>query len=540
MSKGGISMALLEIKNVDISYGKRVTVKNVSLDLNAGEICSIVGESGSGKTTVIRAVLGLIAGGGKVTAGDIIYEGRSLLKLTPAEWRDLRGHDISMIFQDSGAMMNQTRLIGHSYVEYIRTHENISKEEAWKKMAQLLKEGYALPLDYTVGVEQRKTRALLLENEVVVQTKEDDMKEFATPAVRRAIWTGAAKVWPKIAENDKDENDGEDNDDSDDKRSAKRRDCFMKPMMPVSLCMADTRAGGGADTPVGKIIRELGLNIEDVLIDPSNFKDLNQGLDDATVDDIKNLMKYCVISRDRNFVSGKDKASDIVRSLLEYSNSPTNLSVSRYYCETQVDPKSRMAVKEMGEIMRRTFMNRIERNAWLDAESKAGAKEKLEKMLILVGWPDQWNESAEATVKDDGAMNTYDLICDLFKQRTSKTIPALAGKTDADDFFMTELTEMPAWEANAFYAPTNNEVLICASNLQPPIYDPTKDIVYNYALMGAPTLGHEMTHGFDATGALFDAIGAIRDWMSPRILSRLRLRMDGKGHPPTLSGIHYG
>ena len=76
-------MALLEIKNVDISYGKRLTVKDVSLNLNAGEICSIVGESGSGKTTVIRAVLGLIAGGGKVTAGDIVYEGRSLLKLTP-------------------------------------------------------------------------------------------------------------------------------------------------------------------------------------------------------------------------------------------------------------------------------------------------------------------------------------------------------------------------------------------------------------------------------------------------------------------------
>ena len=55
-------MALLEITNVDISYGKRVIVKNCSLTLDAGEICSIVGESGSGKTTVIRAVLGLLAG----------------------------------------------------------------------------------------------------------------------------------------------------------------------------------------------------------------------------------------------------------------------------------------------------------------------------------------------------------------------------------------------------------------------------------------------------------------------------------------------
>ena len=131
-------MALLEITNVDISYGKRLIVKDCNLTLEKGEICSIVGESGSGKTTVIRAVLGLLAGGGKVTAGDIVYEGRSLLTLTDKEWRALRGHDISMIFQDSGAMMNQTRLIGKTYVEYIQTHEKLSKQEAWDKGAEML------------------------------------------------------------------------------------------------------------------------------------------------------------------------------------------------------------------------------------------------------------------------------------------------------------------------------------------------------------------------------------------------------------------
>ena len=55
-------MSLLEIKNVDISYGKNLTVKNCSLNLDKGQICSIVGESGSGKTTVIRAVMGLQIG----------------------------------------------------------------------------------------------------------------------------------------------------------------------------------------------------------------------------------------------------------------------------------------------------------------------------------------------------------------------------------------------------------------------------------------------------------------------------------------------
>ena len=131
-------MSLLEIKNVDISYGKNLTVKNCNLNLEKGEICSIVGESGSGKTTVIRAVMGLLPGAGRVSAGDITYDGTDLLKLTPRQWRKLRGHDVSMIFQDSGAMMNQTRLIGDSYVEYILTHEDISKQDAWAKGIEMI------------------------------------------------------------------------------------------------------------------------------------------------------------------------------------------------------------------------------------------------------------------------------------------------------------------------------------------------------------------------------------------------------------------
>ncbi len=124
---------MLELKNVTISYKDRPTVQDLSMVLEQGKICSLVGESGSGKTTVIRAVLGLLAGGGKVTKGDILFEGRSLLGNSKEQWRKLRGTDISMIFQDSGAMLNPTKKIGKMFVEYIRTHEDISKSEAWKK-----------------------------------------------------------------------------------------------------------------------------------------------------------------------------------------------------------------------------------------------------------------------------------------------------------------------------------------------------------------------------------------------------------------------
>ena len=113
---------LLEVKDLNISYGDKLTVSGVNLELNTGEIMSIVGESGSGKTTVIRAIMGCLPGRGHVSGGSIIFEGRDMLKNTPKEWRQLCGREMSMIFQDSGNMINPIRRIGEQFVDYIRTH----------------------------------------------------------------------------------------------------------------------------------------------------------------------------------------------------------------------------------------------------------------------------------------------------------------------------------------------------------------------------------------------------------------------------------
>ena len=112
---------LLEVKDLNISYGDKLTVSGVNLELNTGEIMSIVGESGSGKTTVIRAIMGCLPGRGHVSGGSIIFEGRDMLKNTPKEWRQLCGREMSMIFQDSGNMINPIRRIGEQFVDYIRT-----------------------------------------------------------------------------------------------------------------------------------------------------------------------------------------------------------------------------------------------------------------------------------------------------------------------------------------------------------------------------------------------------------------------------------
>lgn len=130
---------MLEIKDLSVRYGKQEpTIEHFNLNMKKGEIISVVGESGSGKTTVIRAVLGALAGGGKVTQGDILFNGKSLLTNTKDEWRQLRGTRISMIFQDCGGTLNPIRKIGSQFVEYICTHSKVSKDEAWKKGVSML------------------------------------------------------------------------------------------------------------------------------------------------------------------------------------------------------------------------------------------------------------------------------------------------------------------------------------------------------------------------------------------------------------------
>lgn len=73
-----------------------------------------------------------------VSEGSITFEGKDLLSYNREEWRNLRGSEISMIFQDSGAMMNPTRKVGDVFVEYLRTHEKISKKDAWAKGCGML------------------------------------------------------------------------------------------------------------------------------------------------------------------------------------------------------------------------------------------------------------------------------------------------------------------------------------------------------------------------------------------------------------------
>ena len=132
-------MELLRINKLSINYGKqKPVVKKFNLSVRPKEIIGIVGESGSGKSTLIRAVLGLLPTGGRVSAGEIIFKGRNLLQYSKKEWREIRGNRIAMIFQDAGASLSPTRKIGSQFIESIQCHFESSKAEAYDKAIEML------------------------------------------------------------------------------------------------------------------------------------------------------------------------------------------------------------------------------------------------------------------------------------------------------------------------------------------------------------------------------------------------------------------
>ena len=122
---------MLSISNLTVQYGENPpALEHFNLEMDPGEIVCIVGESGSGKTTIIRSIMGLLPSNGNIVEGSMYFEGNSLLSYSKEQWRSLRGTKISIIFQDSGAMINPIRKIKHQFVEYIRTHQTMSSHEA--------------------------------------------------------------------------------------------------------------------------------------------------------------------------------------------------------------------------------------------------------------------------------------------------------------------------------------------------------------------------------------------------------------------------
>ncbi|MBL8710721.1 MAG: ABC transporter ATP-binding protein [Rhodospirillaceae bacterium] len=140
----GARKPILELRNVSISYfvraGELKVVPDISLTLYEGEALGLVGESGCGKSTVAFAIMKYLGGAGRLTGGQILFEGRDMTKMSDEELRKIRGGRMAMVYQDPMSSLNPVIPIGKQLMEVPIIHSGVGTAEAEKRAVQMLRE----------------------------------------------------------------------------------------------------------------------------------------------------------------------------------------------------------------------------------------------------------------------------------------------------------------------------------------------------------------------------------------------------------------
>ncbi len=165
---------MLEVKNLKTYFyttkGIVKAVDGVSFKLNKGEVLGIAGESGCGKSTTAYSLIRLVPPPGKIVDGELIFEGRDILKLSEEDFRkQIRWKKISMVFQGAMNALNPVYTIGDQIAEVLMLHKHMTKEEAMKEVYKLLemvgidpKRAKSYPHELSGGMKQRVVIAMAL------------------------------------------------------------------------------------------------------------------------------------------------------------------------------------------------------------------------------------------------------------------------------------------------------------------------------------------------------------------------------------------
>ncbi len=133
---------LLQVKDLQMVFENKkrsfTAVDNLSFSIQRGKTLGIVGESGSGKTMASLSVMGLLPNQGRISGGEIIFEGKDLRKCSEAQMNKIRGSEMSMIFQDSMMSLDQVYTVGYQISEAILAHEKVSRQEAKNRALSLI------------------------------------------------------------------------------------------------------------------------------------------------------------------------------------------------------------------------------------------------------------------------------------------------------------------------------------------------------------------------------------------------------------------
>lgn len=235
---------------------------------------------------------------------------------------------------------------------------------------------------------------------------------------------------------------------------------------------------------------------------------------------LKDWMKWVIISSNAAFMgdsfyaedfdfnqrilSGKQVAPARWKRAVNSVNRTLGMAVGQMYVKKHFPEENKKRMVELVENLKVALGERIQASTWMSDSTKQKAMDKLGTFIVKVGYPDKWKsydgmeiDPAKSIIANREQIDMWELK-DMVERKLNRPV-------DNSEWGMTPQT------VNAYYNPTTNEICFPAGILMPPFFDMNADDAYNYGGIGA-TIGHEMTHGFDDQGRLYDKDGNMHDW----------------------------
>ncbi|MBX7242667.1 MAG: M13 family metallopeptidase [Bacteroidia bacterium] len=172
------------------------------------------------------------------------------------------------------------------------------------------------------------------------------------------------------------------------------------------------------------------------------------------------------------------------------------------YVEKAFKPEAKERMMKMVKSLQLVFRERIQNLDWMSPETKKKAIQKLEKFTVKIGYPDKFRDYSTLIIERKSYLENV-MNSNAFEYK--RNLAKLGKPVDRTEW------GMPPQQVNAYYNPSNNEIVFPAGILQPPFFDMEADDAMVYGAIGA-VIGHEMTHGFDDQGRQYDADGNLKDW----------------------------
>ena len=185
---------------------------------------------------------------------------------------------------------------------------------------------------------------------------------------------------------------------------------------------------------------------------------------------------------------------------------PNNIlgeAVGQMYVKKYFPEENKKKMLEIVGELQKSLGEHIANLEWMSEETKAYAQNKLSNFTVKVGYPDKWKDYSSLNV--DPEQSYYKNIVAANTWYVADNLSKMGKATDKSEWGMTPQT------VNAYYNPTTNEICFPAAILQPPFFNIDADDAVNYGAIGV-VIGHEMTHGFDDQGRLFDTDGNMNNW----------------------------